>query len=91
VSLPLEFDYRSIIGDLPERRRTVALEGRLNEDETESLKLLEATPSHHDSAGMVVEATGGRTVVPCSTATSSLAEKMKPMPSIHIIPERFLR
>jgi hypothetical protein len=54
------------------------------------LKCSDGSLAHPDAVEMVGTVAGGRTATPWSTTTNSLAEKMKPMPPIHIIPERLL-
>jgi hypothetical protein len=51
------------------------------------LKCAGESLAHHEAAEVVGKVIGDRTGTPWSTATSRLAEKMMPMPSIHLIPE----
>jgi hypothetical protein len=46
--------------------------------------------AHHDAAEVFGEVAGGRTTMPCSTASGSLAGKMGPMPPIYSILQRFI-
>jgi hypothetical protein len=55
------------------------------------IRILRGVLAHHDVAEVFGEVAGGRMTTPCLTASGSLAGKMRPMPLIYSIPQRFVR